>query len=513
MGKSLKNVVTPDEMYDELRRRHLPGLRDVDGSAGRVAAVGDPGGRRVAAVPAAPVAQRGRRADRRADAWSTSRRDEALRRALHHTIDAVGRDYEGMRFNTAVAKLIELNNQLTPLPAVPRELAEPLVLMAAPMAPHLAEELWRRLGHDRSLAFEPFPQADPALLVDDTVTCVVQVAGQGPRPAGGAAGHRRGRAARAGAGQREGRLGAGRPRRPHRRRPCAEAGQRGAGVATVVVAVVTDSTATLTEQDVRPLGVRVVPLQVVVGGTAYDEGVEITSAEVATALRAGTPSSTSRPSPQLFLDAYTAAAEAGADSVVSLHISAALSGTYESAVLAARDSPVPTEVVDSRSMGMGLGYLVLQAARSAAAGQDARDDRGRGARARPDLAGLLLRRDPGAPAARWADPARRPRSSARRWPSSRCWCWTTGSSRRWRRSGRRPGRWPGSRTSPRRRSATARRRSPCTTWTPSSGPQALADGLAARLPGLGRIEVRDAGAVIGTHVGPGMVAVVVVPGP
>ena len=61
---------------------------------------------------------------------------------------------------------------------MPRELAEPLVLMAAPMAPHLAEELWRRLGHDTSLAFEPFPQADPALLVDDTVTCVVQVQGK-----------------------------------------------------------------------------------------------------------------------------------------------------------------------------------------------------------------------------------------------------------------------------------------------------------------------------------------------
>lgn len=137
------------------------------------------------------------------------------------------------------------------------------------------------------------------------------------------------------------------------------------------VAVVTDSTAYLDEADVQQDGVRVVPLQVVVGGTSYDEGVEIGSAQVATALRAWRPVSTSRPNPQAFLDAYTCAAEAGADAIVSLHISAAMSGTYESAVLAARESPVPTTVVDSRSMGMGLGFLVLDAARSAAAGETA----------------------------------------------------------------------------------------------------------------------------------------------
>jgi DegV family protein with EDD domain len=89
---------------------------------------------------------------------------------------------------------------------------------------------------------------------------------------------------------------------------------------------------------------------------------------VAEALRAYTPVSTSRPSPQALLDAYVAAADAGAEAIVSLHISAAMSGTYESAVLAARESPVPTEVVDSRSLAMGLGFLVLQAARGAGAG-------------------------------------------------------------------------------------------------------------------------------------------------
>lgn len=137
------------------------------------------------------------------------------------------------------------------------------------------------------------------------------------------------------------------------------------------VAVVTDSTAYLTGEQAADHGVRVVPLQVVVGGTAYDEGVEIGPAEVATALRSWTPVSTSRPSPQAFLDAYTAAADAGVDEIVSLHISAEMSGTYESAVLAARESPVPTQVVDSRSMAMGLGFLVLDAARAAEAGEDA----------------------------------------------------------------------------------------------------------------------------------------------
>jgi DegV family protein with EDD domain len=136
------------------------------------------------------------------------------------------------------------------------------------------------------------------------------------------------------------------------------------------VAVVTDSTAYLPAEDVSAHDLAVVPLQVVVGGTPYDEGVEIDSAQVAAALRAWTPVTTSRPSPRAFLDAYTRAADRGADAIVSLHISAEMSGTYESAVLAARDSPVPTQVVDSRSMGMGLGFLVLEAARTAAAGVD-----------------------------------------------------------------------------------------------------------------------------------------------
>jgi leucyl-tRNA synthetase len=104
--------------------------------------------------------------------------DLATRRALHRTIDGVRRDMTTLRFNTAIAKLIELTNHMTRLDRTPREVAEPLVLMLAPLAPHAAEELWHLLGHDASLAYEPFPVVDPALLVDEAVTCVVQVAGK-----------------------------------------------------------------------------------------------------------------------------------------------------------------------------------------------------------------------------------------------------------------------------------------------------------------------------------------------
>jgi DegV family protein with EDD domain len=134
------------------------------------------------------------------------------------------------------------------------------------------------------------------------------------------------------------------------------------------VAVVTDSTASLPSAVAVAEGIAVVPLQVVVDGTAYAEGVDVTPSDVAAALRAHRSVTTSRPGPQLFLDAYTQAAELGAEAVVSLHISAALSGTCESAILAARESPIPVQVVDSRTMGMGLGFVVLDVARRAGRG-------------------------------------------------------------------------------------------------------------------------------------------------
>ncbi|WP_411078997.1 leucine--tRNA ligase [Streptomyces sp. cmx-18-6] len=100
-------------------------------------------------------------------------------RALHKAIDGVGRDLEGMRFNTAIAKITELNNHLTKAGGpLSRSVAERLVLLIAPLAPHIAEELWRRLGRTESVVHQDFPVADPAYIVDETVTCVVQIKGK-----------------------------------------------------------------------------------------------------------------------------------------------------------------------------------------------------------------------------------------------------------------------------------------------------------------------------------------------
>ena len=104
--------------------------------------------------------------------------DAETLRLLHGTIKDVREDMDALRMNTAIAKLITLNNHLVGLTAVPRSVAEDLVLMVAPFAPHVAEELWRRLGHDRSLANADFPEADPRHLVVKSVTYPVQINGK-----------------------------------------------------------------------------------------------------------------------------------------------------------------------------------------------------------------------------------------------------------------------------------------------------------------------------------------------
>jgi leucyl-tRNA synthetase len=177
MGKSLKNVVTPDEIFeaygaDTFRVYEMSmGPLDLSRPWETRAVVGaqrflqrlwrnviDEASGEVLVTNDAP--------------------DEATKRLLHKTIAAVRTDFHGLRFNTAIARLIEFNNALTKLPNVPREAVEALVVMTAPVAPHIAEELWARLGHSESLTFVDFPEADPALLVDATVTCVVQVQGK-----------------------------------------------------------------------------------------------------------------------------------------------------------------------------------------------------------------------------------------------------------------------------------------------------------------------------------------------
>ncbi|MBI1375386.1 MAG: leucine--tRNA ligase [Phycisphaera sp.] len=99
-------------------------------------------------------------------------------RALHKTIAKVTDDMERMSYNTAIASLIELNNALVQAATLPRAVAEPFVLMLAPMAPHLAEELWRRMGHDGTIAYESWPAVDQKYLVEDEVELPVQINGK-----------------------------------------------------------------------------------------------------------------------------------------------------------------------------------------------------------------------------------------------------------------------------------------------------------------------------------------------
>ncbi len=130
------------------------------------------------------------------------------------------------------------------------------------------------------------------------------------------------------------------------------------------IALVTDSTAMLPASLAAARGITVVPLQVVIGARSYDEGVdaEATPDTIAEALKAFTPVSTSRPTPATFLAAYERAAAEGAEAVLSVHLSGEVSGTYESAQLAARDASVPVLTVDTRQLGMATGYAVLAAA-------------------------------------------------------------------------------------------------------------------------------------------------------
>ena len=135
--------------------------------------------------------------------------------------------------------------------------------------------------------------------------------------------------------------------------------------------VVTDSTACLAPERAAAAGITVVPLQVVIGTESYTEGTPEARTALMDALRKHQMATTSRPSPEQFAAHYRELAEAGATGIVSVHLSGDLSATHESAVLAASTSPVPVEVVDSRSVGMGLGYAALAAADAAMQGESA----------------------------------------------------------------------------------------------------------------------------------------------
>ncbi|KAB2594207.1 DegV family protein [Streptomyces arboris] len=134
------------------------------------------------------------------------------------------------------------------------------------------------------------------------------------------------------------------------------------------VAIVTDSTAYLPRRTMERHGITAVPLTVVLGDQALEEGTEISARSLALALQKRHSVTTSRPSPEVFAATYRAAADGGADAVVSLHLSAEFSGTYDAALLAAKDAPIPVRVVDTGMVAMALGFCALAAAESAEAG-------------------------------------------------------------------------------------------------------------------------------------------------
>jgi len=177
IGKSLKNSISPDEICDDYG---ADTLRVYEMSMGPLEASRPWATKDV--VGAHRFLQRvwrlvidERTGDTRVDDQPL---DDATLKALHRAIDGVSEDYAHLRNNTAAAKLIEYTNFLTKAGVTARAALEPLVLMTAPLAPHLAEELWSRLGHEASLAHGPFPVADPAYLVEDTVEFPVQVNGK-----------------------------------------------------------------------------------------------------------------------------------------------------------------------------------------------------------------------------------------------------------------------------------------------------------------------------------------------
>jgi DegV family protein with EDD domain len=136
------------------------------------------------------------------------------------------------------------------------------------------------------------------------------------------------------------------------------------------VAIVTDSTANLPPSTCAYWDLRVVPVQVIVGNEAYDEGVEISAGRVAEAMRQRMAVTTSRPAPARFAAVYDELAQQGCSAIVSAHLSADLSGTCDAARLAAAESAVPVTVVDSRTVSMGLGFACVAGARVAAHGAD-----------------------------------------------------------------------------------------------------------------------------------------------
>lgn len=281
------------------------------------------------------------------------------------------------------------------------------------------------------------------------------------------------------------------------------------------VALVTDSTALLSREVAEQQAIVVVPLQVVVGTTSYQEGVdpEATPEMIADALRSRTPVSTSRPTPAMFLEVYERAKEQGAQEVLSVHLSGEMSGTYESARLAARDSSIPVRAIDTRQLAMGCGYAVLAAA-------DVLDDGGSCA----DAAAAALARAARTTSLFYVDTLEFLRRGGRIGPAAALLGSALavkplleivdgriGTREKVRTSGRALSRLE-------ELAVAAAGDAPVDVAVAHLANRERADDLAAHLRrrlaanlAARELSVGDVGAVIGAHVGPGMVAVVVSP--
>ena len=177
MGKSLKNIVTPDYMYENYG---ADTFRLYEMSMGPLSESRPWNTRNV--VGGMRFLQRLWRnvvnEETGACVVTDDALDEKTLKILNNTIAEVTVEMEAMRPNTAIAKLIVLNNHLTSLPHVPRAAVEPLVLMLSPIAPHICEEMWSKLGHTKSIAHADWPVADSRYVGADTVTAVVQIKGK-----------------------------------------------------------------------------------------------------------------------------------------------------------------------------------------------------------------------------------------------------------------------------------------------------------------------------------------------
>ena len=176
MGKSLKNAVSPDEITDvygcDTLRLYILYMGPLDASK--------PWNTRdiVGINRFLRRVWRNFVGDRDRMLVSDQVPSEEVNKALHQTIQRVTADYERMSFNTAIAALIEFTPHLVALDNIPRSVAEPFLLLLAPLAPHMAEELWNRIGHKNSLTYEAWPIADERFLIRETIEIAVQVNGK-----------------------------------------------------------------------------------------------------------------------------------------------------------------------------------------------------------------------------------------------------------------------------------------------------------------------------------------------